>query len=308
MENILLIGGTGFIGSNIIKFFAKEKYKIFVLELPGVVHSPNNDFTIYYGRLEEIELIKKIVVDNSINVVIHLVSTLIPSSDINAYLNEFDAIIKPTISLLPFFAKSNVKFVFFSSGGAIYGIKENGFFSESNRTNPISYYGQSKLILEESILLEGKKSGLNYLILRPSNPYGIGQNIFGKQGLIAASIGHLLNDEKISIWGDGTVVRDYINIDDLAKGVVKIIENSANNEIYNIGSGQGHSINDIIAILKKCSIKDFEVEYLEGRSVDVPIMVLNVEKYNYLVGDSKISIQEGIKNFYEHELIKMRNR
>ncbi|WPO79528.1 NAD-dependent epimerase/dehydratase family protein [Flavobacterium sp. KACC 22761] len=308
MENVLLLGGTGFIGSNIIKYLKKERYKIFVLELPGKIHDTNDDVTFFYGKLEQIELVKKIVVDNSINIVMHLASSLIPSSDIDAYLNEFEIIIKPTITLLPFFAKSNVRFIFFSSGGTVYGTNKSGIFSESSKTNPISYYGHSKLILEESILLEGRISNLNYLIIRPSNPYGVGQNIFGKQGLIAASIGHLLNGEKISIWGDGTVVRDYINIEDLAKGVVGIIENVDNNQIFNIGSGKGYSVNEIIDILKKCSVADFEVEYLEGRPVDVPVMILNVKKFCDIVGDTKICIEDGIKNFYNYEISKMKNK
>jgi len=308
MVNVLLIGGTGFIGSNIVNYLTKEKYKIFILELPSAVKNSHDNVTIYYGKLEELDLVKKIVLDESINIVIHLVSTLIPSSDMNAYLNELETIIKPTIALLPFFAKSNVKFVFFSSGGTIYGVNKRGIFHESSKKKPISYYGQSKLILEESILLESRKSGLKYLIFRPSNPYGIGQNIFAKQGIIAASIGHLLNDHKITIWGDGSVIRDYINIQDLAKGVVRIIENKLNNQIFNVGSGQGYSINEIIDILKKCSTKDFEIEYIEKRSVDVPVMILNVKKYNDVVDDIKISIEEGIKEFYNNELLKMKNR
>jgi len=307
MENVLLLGGTGFIGSNIINFFAKDKYKIFILELPGELSHPTDDFTIYYGKLEQIDLIKKIITDNSINTVIHLVSTLIPSSDLDAYLKEFDTIIKPTINLLPFLAKSNVRFVFFSSGGTIYGVNKNGVFTESSKKDPISYYGQSKLILEESILLESRKSGLNYFIFRPSNPYGIGQNIFGKQGFIAASVGHLLKKEKIIIWGDGSVVRDYINIVDLARGVVKVIESGLKNEIYNVGSGQGYSLNEIIGILQNCSSEGFEVEYSEARSVDVPIMILDVKKYNDLVGDSRISIDDGIRNFYNYELAKKKD-
>lgn len=303
MENVLVIGGTGFIGSNIVEKLLNKGYNVSILELPNSDKS-RTDIKIHYGRLEQFDFIKKIINEDGIDTVIHLASTLIPSSTLGDYLNEFDAIIKPTIQLLPFLAESNIKFVYFSSGGTIYGVNEKGVFSESDNTNPISYYGQSKLILEESILLESRKSGLDYLIVRPSNPYGIGQNIFGKQGLIAASIGHILNNEKITIWGDGSVVRDYIHIDDLTMGVVKVIESSLNNQIYNIGSGIGYSVKDIIGVLKKIVDVEFEVEYIEGRTVDVPIMVLDVKKFHDLVESTKVSIESGIREFFVHELKK----
>jgi UDP-glucose 4-epimerase len=302
MRNVLLIGGTGFIGSNIVKQMLRENYNVSVLELPNA-NKPKMNVKVHYGKLEQLDFIKRIIDEDAIDTVIHLACTLIPTSTLEAYLNEFETIIKPTIKLLPFLADSNIKFVFFSSGGTIYGVNEKGVFSESDKTNPISYYGQSKLILEESILLESRKSRLNYLIIRPSNPYGIGQNIYGKQGLIAACIGHILNGEKITIWGDGSVVRDYIHIDDLSWGVVKVIEKGVNNQIYNIGSGNGYAVKDIINILKKCVGVDFSVEYLEGRTVDVPVMILDVEKFQDIVGNTKTAIEQGIVDFYNYELI-----
>lgn len=311
MKNVLLIGGSGFIGSSIVRQLISSRYNISILEMPGA-NNPwiltRPDVKIYHGKLSQFDLVKKIVVENSVDTVIHLASTLIPSSTLEDYINEFDEIIKPTLKLISFFAISNIKFVFFSSGGTVYGVDERGYFSESDKRNPISYYGQSKLILEDSIMFESRKSKLNYLILRPSNPYGVGQNIFGKQGIIATSIGHLLNNEKIKVWGDGNVIRDYIHIDDLAKGAVKIIESKKNNEIFNLGSGKGHSVNEIIAILKKCTNIDFEVEYSEARTIDVPILVLNVDKFNAIGGSSGILLENGISEFFKAEELKYKNK
>lgn len=148
MKNVLVIGGNGFIGSNIVNELLNNGYRVSILDLP------NSD--------------------------------------------------RPRLNIKTYY------------GSTIYGVNKKEGFSESDNTEPISYYGQSKLILEESIMLEGRRQGLNYLILRPSNPYGMGQNTYGKQGLIAACIGHILNGEKITIWGDGSVIRDYIHINDLS--------------------------------------------------------------------------------------------
>lgn len=304
MDRILLIGGSGFIGSNIAKHLLAKSYKVFILELPdsdiSVFEPIPSNLQIYYGKLSDYDFIKEIIIDNSIETVIHLASALLPSSSFESYLLEFESIIKPTIKLLKLFSELNAKFVYFSSGGTVYG-KGNNAFSEFHKTEPISYYGQSKLIIEESIKFESRILGLKYLIIRPSNPYGIGQKINGQQGLIATSIGHILNNEKICIWGDGKMVRDYIHIDDLVKGIAIILENEFDNDIFNIGSGIGYSINEIIDVLRKCIDKDFEVEYLEGRKVDVPNLVLNVEKFDNVFKSSKISIEQGIKDFYIHE-------
>ncbi len=303
MKNVLVIGGSGFIGSNIVDKLLDNGYRVSILDLPNS-DKPRLNIKTYYGRLEEIDLIKKIINEDSIDTLVHLASAMIPSSDLDSYCKEFETVIKPTIRLLSFLAISNIKFVYFSSGGAIYGVNKKEVFSESDNTKPISYYGQSKLVLEESIMLEGRKLGLNYLILRPSNPYGIGQNIYGNQGLIAACIGHILSGEKITIWGDGSVIRDYIHINDLSIGVVKLIENGVNNQIYNIGSGIGYSVNEIISMLKKSLGIEFRVEYLDARAVDVPVMVLDVKKVQFIIGDTKVSIEQGIIDFYNYEAMK----
>lgn len=311
MKKILLIGGSGFIGFNIAKSLLVKGYSVFILELASSDISmfepiPIN-LKIIYGSLSDYDLINDIIVENSIETVVHLASTLIPSSSFESYESEFDYIIKPTIKLLKLFSELNIKFVYFSSGGTVYG-KGSIPFLESHATLPISYYGQSKIIIEESIKFENRLSGLKFCIVRPSNPYGIGQKINGKQGLIAASIGHILKGEKISVWGDGEVIRDYIHIDDLVHGFTKILEKEDCNEIYNIGSGIGYSINEIITVLRKCVVKDFEVEYLEARKVDVPTLILNVDKFDSILSRTKISIEKGIEEFYIHELNKVKSR
>lgn len=303
MKNILLIGGTGFIGSNVVKHLLSQNYNISIFELPNAnVFIP--DVKIYHGKMEQLDLIKKIIIEDAIDTVIHLASSLIPSSSFDDYLNEFETIIKPTIELLPFLAINEIVFVFLSSGGTVYGVNDTGVFSESDTKKPISYYGQSKLILEESIMFEHRKSGLLFFIFRPSNPYGIGQNIFGKQGFIAAAIGHILSKEKIVVWGDGTIVRDYIHIDDLSKGIIGILERGSKNEIYNLGTGKGHSINEIVEVLQKSTKINLEIEYVEGRSVDVPIMVLDVQKIQNIIGLPIIPLEKGVFDFFNYELEK----
>jgi UDP-glucose 4-epimerase len=304
MANILIIGGAGFIGSNLAKTLQGSN-KVFVFDLPNGdisrLKSFKNTNYILYGKLGDYDYLRKTVEDNSIDIVIHLVSGLLPCSDVDSYIMECKNVIEPTIQLLPYLSERKIKFIFFSSGGTIYGSTLSKHVKETENPSPISYYGLSKQILEDSIQFEHRTSGLNYLIIRPSNPYGPGQNIYGKQGLISTSIGKILNHEKIVIWGDGNVVRDYLYIDDLSYAIAQLIKADAKNEIFNIGSGKGYSVNEIIQELRHSINEDFNVEYADGRAVDVPFLVLDNSKLRKAISFLPVSLKAGISRFINYQ-------
>lgn len=304
MSNILIIGGAGFIGSNLVKSLTKV-HNVFIYDIPYVniskLASYKTKISIFYGFLTQSDYLCKILDDNSIDIVIHLVSGLLPCSSIEEYLEEYTSVILPTIRLLPYLSERKIKFIFFSSGGTIYGPKLTMHIKESERPAPICYYGLSKQILEDSVLFENRASRLKYLIIRPSNPYGSGQNIYGKQGLISISIGKILKHEKIVIWGDGQVVRDYIYIDDLSYALTELIRIGAKNEVINIGSGKGYSVNEIIQKLRDLVNEDIKVEYTPGRVVDVPSLVLDNSKLKSIISFSHTPIKVGITKFFKNE-------
>ena len=144
-----------------------------------------------------------------------------------------------------------------------------------------------------------RTKGLNYLIVRPSNPYGHGQNLYGKQGLVAVAIGKILKGEPVDVWGDGSAVRDYIYIDDLAKVFAQLIEKDVKNTTLNVGSGRGYSVNDVLAFLKIVTQKDFKINYQNPRPVDVSNMVLDLKNLKQYVDIEFTPFMEGIKKFYE---------
>ena len=172
-------------------------------------------------------------------------------------------------------------------------------FVETDAMAPISYYGWSKQMMENSIHYVHRTTGLKYLILRPSNPYGHGQNIHARQGLIAVALGKIFAGEPITVWGDGSNVRDYIYIDDLCKAVVQLIEKDVHNTTINIGSGEGVSINDIIRVLKEVVDEEVKVDYLPARSADVAHMILDTSRLKKYVNMNFTSLHEGITKFYQ---------
>lgn len=299
---ILLIGGAGFIGSNLVRTLDKDKYQVTIIE-------PNNAFTgrlkgedvnLLFGSLNDVEFIKEVIEQHGIQIVVHLVSTLIPGSSYEDYKREYKNVIFPTIELMELCAQKGIRFVYFSSGGTVYGNRNDVLpFEETDPMKPISYYGWSKQMMENSIQFMHRTVGLEYLILRPSNPYGHGQNLYGKQGLVAVAIGKILKGEPVEVWGDGSAVRDYIYIDDLANVFVQLIEKDVKNTTLNIGSGRGYSVNDVLAFLKIVTQQDFKILYQNPRPVDVSSMVLELSNLKQYVDVEFTPFMDGIKLFYE---------
>ena len=305
---ILFIGGAGFIGSSLVKqFMTNDRYKIFVVEpeFANVSRLDGCNVTILREALGNIDKVENILVTNKIDVVVHLVSTLIPGSGYDDFNNEFKNMIFPSIKLMEICAKENIKFVYFSSGGTIYGNRSTMQpFVETDDIAPISYYGWSKQMMENSILFKNRTEKLKYLIVRPSNPYGHGQNLHGKQGLVAVAIGKILEEKPVEVWGDGSAIRDYIYIDDLAKVFYQLIDKDVCNETVNLGSGRGYSVNDVLAFLKIISKKDFKIVYENARPMDVSNMVLDTEKMQRLANVELTPMLEGISMFYNESIKK----
>ena len=309
MKQVLFIGGAGFIGSNLVRGLDERIYNVHVVEPKGayVQRLQGLNVTIHEVSLEDAEAIDRIIIENNIEVVVHLVSTLIPGSSYDDYKNEYKHMIFPTIELMDFCAERGIKFVYFSSGGTVYGNRNDVLpFVETDAMAPISYYGWSKQMMENSILFMHRTKGLKYLILRPSNPYGHGQNLFGKQGLVAVAIGKLLKDEPVEVWGDGSAVRDYIYIDDLSKIFAQLIDKDVHNVALNVGSGRGYSVNDVLAFLKIVTQRDFKVKYVNPRPVDVSNMVLDVESLKKYIDIEFTPFMDGVKMFYEESKLTVR--
>lgn len=303
MNNILFLGGAGFIGSNLIRTLIgrKNDIKVYVLEpsFANISRLDGMEVQVFRGTLQDIDFVQSIIEANHIDTIVHLVATIIPGSTFEDYKLEYQQVIFPTIELMQFCAQKDIKFVYFSSGGTVYGNRTDMTpFKETDSMAPISYYGWSKQMMENSILYVHRTAGLKYLIVRPSNPYGHGQNIHAKQGLIAVALGKILAGEPIVVWGDGSNVRDYIYIDDLCEVLCLLLEKDVCNTTLNIGSGVGASINDIIQVLRDVVSEEVQVEYQPARKVDVSHMILDTTHLKQFVNIEFTGLAEGVTRFY----------
>lgn len=308
MKNILLIGGAGFLGSNLASHFLfGNKYNVFVMQPDSStcfrLEKFGSQISVLRADIRDTVSVERCLVDNDIDIVLHLASSLKPHSSLEDYQIEYSKIIFPSMNLASICSKLNILLVLMSSGGAIYGNSSNRHHVESDGLLPISFYGLSKCNLEEAIQFEHRRSGLRYLILRPSNPYGIGQNLYGSQGLVAVALGNILKERPIRIWGNGEALRDYIYVDDLCIYLQELLDREVINEIVNIGSAVGTSVNSIVKTIFDVVETKVEIDYIPSRHCDVDSSVLNIDRLLELVRHrDTVSLEDGISRFVEYEL------
>ena len=307
LKKILILGGFGFIGTNLTEELLKRSnYEIIIFEAKNVlIQNPDllDHVKVYYGDFHNEKDYEIIFKENEIDVIIHLISTTVPSISNENIIYDIHSNLINTVKLLNTMKQYQIKNIIFpSSGGTVYGISKEEH-KESNSTKPICSYGIMKLAIEKYLYLYNYLYEINYLILRLSNPFGeYHKNPL--QGLINVVIEKVLNRETIEIWGNGSITRDYIYIKDIVRIIVDLIEKNIQNEIINVGSGRGYSINEILSIIRE-KIGDFPLKFVEGRAIDVPHLVLNIDKLKTFLDINLIGIEEGVNRTYEW--LKKRN-
>lgn len=299
MNNILILGGSGFIGRNIIESFSEDKTNklVVVSRKPGLINEfglDKDNIIIKFGFFEDSDFVENLIVEYEITIILHLVSGLIPSSSDSEFYQRINDVIIPTFKLIDFISNRDIKLIFFSSGGTIYG-GGSSIIGELCSLNPINNYGFSKLVVEDYIRFKSKTTALNYIILRPSNVYGKYQKITGNQGFIPIAINKISNDEPIEIWGDGNSIRDYIHVDDVVTVLKKLIVNSVSNTTLNLSTGIGKSLLEIILLIEKYMCKNAIVHFNTKRPVDATTVILDNSELLALIPYEFISVDEGIK-------------
>lgn len=201
---------------------------------------------------------------------------------------DFSENLKLVIDNLQFAAAVDAsKFIYISSGGTVYGRSEDDRIREEHPTNPVSHYGIIKLASEKYVQMFCSKNKLAYNIIRPSNVYGPGQIPFRGQGIISTAIASAYKNEVFPIYGKGENIRDYIYVSDFCNWLLPVIDSGRTGEIYNAGSGIGHSIDDIVqTVRQRIAQKEYPVniQYHPARTFDVNKNVLDNGKIIAVTG------------------------
>lgn len=237
-----------------------------------------------------------------IDTVYHLISTTLPNnSNQNIGMGLMDNVIV-TASFLDACVKNGVKRVLFlSSGGTVYGVSAKMPLEETACNEPISGYGLQKITIEKLLYLYWYLYGLDYRIVRLSNPYGKYQKPNGIQGVMTTFVFRAMKGEPLYVYGDGLIIRDYIYIEDAIAAILNIAAYSGEYKVFNVGSGKGYSVNEIIKLIEMVLGKAVKVEYLDNRKADVPVNVLDITRHEQCFGQLiHVTLEQGIKKLYQY--------
>jgi len=292
----LVTGGGGFIGQALVRQLLDAGWHVRNLDFVAGKTAHAN-LTHWQGSFTNKPLLHEAMF--GVDCIFHLASTHFPK-EANAHpLADAENSILGTISMTDMAKTLGVRrLVFASSGGTVYGNLLEVPVPETHPTRPITAYGISKLASEHYLRFLDS-TGIETISLRIANPYGPEQNINKAQGALTTFCHHAVQDLPISIWGDGTVERDFVHVDDVARAFVFAADSTARATEINIGSGQGASLNALLDLIRAagCSPK---VEYQNARSFDVPHSVLKIDRAQQLLDWApQKSLMSGVQEMIE---------
>lgn len=295
----LVLGGGGFIGSHVCDALLSAGYGVRVFEKERVskdnvehllerIEWAEGDFT-NKAQLEEIV--------KGVDVIVHSLATTQPKTSNENPIYDIESNLVSTLHLLEAARTAKVKkVIFFSSGGTVYGIPQKTPISEDHPTDPICSYGIQKLAIEKYLNLYRYLHSIDYGVMRIANPYGERQRPIAAQGSVIVFLYKVMKGEQIEVWGDGSVVRDFLHVSDVARAVVKLIEYGGNHRVFNIGGGSGCSLLTVLKEIEKVTGRKPDVRFAPARPFDVPVNVLDITRAKTELGwTPEVGFEEGLK-------------
>jgi len=253
-DDVLLLGGTGFIGSALV----------------ARLHQENCNVRSLGGR--NANLLEQVL--PQCGTVVHLASATTPGSSARQSGLELGNLALTLRLLDALRAQPHIHLIYFSSGGTVYGNPQQLPVSEDSLIAPLSNYGAGKAA-QESFCQALRAQGNAVTILRPSNAYGPGQTLKRGFGLVRTLLEHARLGTALEIWGDGENVRDYIYIDDIVEATLRLIDQPHDSGTYNLGSGVGHSISQVRDVVELACGRPLHAAYCPARGTDVRSVVLD---------------------------------
>lgn len=297
---ILVLGGNRFIGSHITDELVANGHDVTVFHRSAEKYKGHSEkLRFYLGDYSD--AVKLGVAVDGMDIVVHAISTTVPSTSNLNPISDVQQNLVATIQLLDLMTKANVKrLVYLSSGGTVYGNLTQLPVLENHPLNPICYYGIVKVAIENHIRMYQELYCLKSIILRPSNPYGPRQAHAGVQGALSTFLSSTLNRKPISIWGEGKTKRSYIYVKDLAKicslAVACDIEGT-----FNVCSGVSHSLNALLKLVETTTGIKPKFNYEPSRAFGVKEILLDINKAKQVFNWTPIySIEQGMAEFAQY--------
>jgi UDP-glucose 4-epimerase len=298
----LITGGGGFIGQALInKLIQKSDRRIIAVGRSLSPKFPLPDGVTYCsGDISDPGFIGPLL--DCATEVIDLAYGTTPKTSYDDPVQDVVLNLPASVTLQRLASERGIRrYLLVSSGGTVYGNPKYLPIDESHPNNPVSPYGISKLVTEKYASFFFLMTGLPVIIARPSNAYGIGQYGRKPQGFIGVSMYCAMNDIEVEIFGERGTVRDYIYIDDLAEGLVALLDGGVAGEIYNIGSGIGYDNSDVLSVLREVIGNDRSIRTLHrpSRPFDVLANVLDSRKLTAATGwTPKYSLKQGVQEMW----------
>lgn len=278
---VLVLGGGGFMGSFLCDRLLELGHSVRIFERPRV--QPYRSF----AAAERVEWMAGDFQSGAdvaaavagCDAIYHLVSTTLPKGSNDDPIFDVESNLVGTLRLLECARRCAVRrVVFVSSGGTIYGAPRAVPIAEDDPHLPLVSYGITKLAIEKYLQLYHSLHGLDYIVLRVANSFGERQRADTGQGAIAVFVHRALTRQPIEIWGDGSVTRDYVYVLDVVDAFVRALDHHGEHRVFNIGSGRGVTLNQLLAAIEARVGWTLERRYLPSRPFDVPISVLDVSR------------------------------
>jgi UDP-glucose 4-epimerase len=297
----VVIGANGFIGSHLVDGLAAAGHTVRAFDR---FSSREPTFESADVEVRVGEFLSRSDIDAAVqgqDYVFHFLSTTTPATAESDPTLDIRTNLAQSVELLESCVAAGVKRVYFAStGGAIYGQQGKGEYSEEDRTLPISPYAIGKLAIENYLGYFSATHGLRSTVFRISNPYGTRQHPNKKQGLIPIALRQILAGRPVVQFGDGSMVRDYVYVEDLVEMIVPLTGTEPAHDLYNLGSGTGHSVAEVLSSLRRVTGIDFAVEERPTPATFVDRVVLDTSRYQAEFGARPLtSLDDGIRKTYD---------
>lgn len=306
MTKVLVTGGAGFIGSHIVEDLLENNYEVAVIDNLSSGKLENIDLgrvKYYEGDIVNEEFVNKAIEEFGPQYIIHQAAQVSVVESVKNMVHDEQVNIKGSLNIINAARLYQVEKMVFASSAAVYGNPQYLPVDTAHNTAPMSPYGLSKLTVEKYLQIAKELYGLDYTILRYGNVYGPRQDAKGEGGVIAIFMDKVINDESVTIFGNGEQTRDFVYVKDVARANVLAMESKKGSKMLNIASGQAISILELCKVIQEVTNKELVIYHKDKRNGDIEHSALsNQETSEVLNWNPKVELYEGISSILKIDL------